>query len=662
MANRDLINAFDDCIDRLNEGESLDSILADYPHDADYLRQLLMLGDGVYQAHQTNGDALTARERGRAKLMRAMSDKPKRKPIRNTRNWFLPLSAVATLTLLIIGGALLLPSLSNATPTQLTSTAIALANSTGEGQINQTAIAMAPTVLPPTATPIGIDFFELTATQPVLNATQTSVPLIVGATSFPTLTSTPVPNIVVGATGTPFGIPSVTATGTPTPLPSATALGTMAPEIVPTSIADMPESTLPPTWTPAPGSGGGTTTGSTGLPDTGGGTTGGGGGLPPSGTAVAVVPATMMPPTLPAQPQLNPLNAGEIDDNAMWDNYLRYRNNFLQTGISVNDVDVTNRKIITVTDAQGLPLLGATVQIFDEQTLIAESTTYADGRTLFFPNRYALSANTQSYRLVVRKDNAEQLLSLDPNGASQIGVQLTDVNQNRQNVTLDVLFLLDATGSMADEIQQLQNNLLWISSQIDALGGVNVRYGLVTYRDRGDAYVTQSYEFTPDVNIFQASLNSVRADGGGDTPESLNEALHQAVQNMAWRDNDTVKLVFLVADAPPHLDYPDDFNYAEEMLIALANGIKIHPIASSGLDQQGEYIFRQIAQTTFGHFIFLTYDGGVPGTTGDDRPDLGVGNPDSADGVLDGDGYTVERLDEIVLRLITDELAILRGE
>ena len=110
-----------------------------------------------------------------------------------------------------------------------------------------------------------------------------------------------------------------------------------------------------------------------------------------------------------------------------------------------------------------------------------------------------------------------------------------------------------------------------------------------------------------------------------------------------------MRLIFLVADAPPHLDYEQDFAYDKELVEAVRRGIKIIPIASSGLDDQGEYIYRQIAQYTGGYFIFLAYEetpqpSGEPGTT------------------HHVEGYTVEALDDLVVRLITDELAHLSGQ
>jgi uncharacterized protein YegL len=296
--------------------------------------------------------------------------------------------------------------------------------------------------------------------------------------------------------------------------------------------------------------------------------------------------------------------------------------------------------------------------VYAGQTVVSDTQTYANGQTLFFPNANPAGRGQQSYRVLVAAQNSAFEFTLDPQRGPLWNINLS----KRRPVStpkLDVLFLLDATGSMADEIAQLQNNILAISSQIaDLPGSVDVRYGLVAYRDRGDAYVTQQFDFVPDVGDFQARLSGVFADGGGDTPEALNEALHEAVQNVSWRGADTVKLIFLVADAAPHLDYQNDFDYTREMAEAAGKGIKIHPIASSGLTPDGEFIFRQIAQYTMGHFIFLTYEQGGSGAPGEARPDLSVGTPASPATGGQGD-YSVEQLDELVLRLITDELAAL---
>jgi hypothetical protein len=355
-------------------------------------------------------------------------------------------------------------------------------------------------------------------------------------------------------------------------------------------------------------------------------------------------------PTIEVPVQESSLNAGEIDDNAQWGHYLQYRTDFLQTGRYFRDVDVSQRQIITVKDSEGLPVPDARVQVFNGQDLLVESRTYADGRTLFFPSAWQNGQTGNGYRVAVQKDQTAVDFTLDPQSSEEWFVELDAPSD--ETTRLDVLFLLDATGSMGDEIAQLQENILAISAQIDDLPGeLDVRYGLVTYRDRGDEYVTRTYDFVSDVNDFQNELSQVRAAGGGDNPESLNEALHVAVHDVSWRDDEeAIKLMFLVADAPPHLDYPNDYDYGQGMVAAAWRGIKIHPIASSNTPQNAEYIFRQIASYTMGHFVFLTYENGTSGEAGTQRDDLQAGQ--------DGN-YGVAQLDDLVLRLITDEIAAL---
>lgn len=359
---------------------------------------------------------------------------------------------------------------------------------------------------------------------------------------------------------------------------------------------------------------------------------------------------------------LEALRAGEIDDNADWDTYQEYRHTFLnQFGTyDVRDIDTTDRQVINVLDNNGLPVYGACVEIYRGDYFITASRTYATGLTLFFPNLREETRYADNFRVVVTKGQITAEETLERDNIGGVTTIELDMAQQIETVQLDVLFLLDATGSMSDEIAQLQENILAISAQVDALDtDIDVRYSLVTYRDFGDDYVTRVYDFTSDVNLFQNSLAGVVANGGGDYPEAMSEGLDMALNAVNWRSEDAVKLIFLVADAPPHIDYQNGADYIAMMQDSLARGIKIHPIASSGLQPEGEFIMRQVGQYTMGHFIFLTYEGGVSGTAGDDRPDLDVGEVKDEQGVGD---YSVSQLDELVLRLITDEINALRGE
>jgi len=271
---------------------------------------------------------------------------------------------------------------------------------------------------------------------------------------------------------------------------------------------------------------------------------------------------------------------------------------------------------------------------------VAQLTTHSDGSVLFFPNAYP-HFDLDQIEIVVAKDGLEVSQNLDQ-GIREQSIIL-DAESATKPVRLDVHFLIDATGSMSDEIAQLKENMIAVSEQIETLpSSPNVRFGMTIYRDRGDLFVSRTLDFTPDVSAFTDELAQVHADGGGDYPESLNEGLHNAIHLPEWRGEDTVSLIFLLADAPPQLNYQQDFDYAADVFAAAEVGIKIYPLASSGLDDQGEYIFRQLAQISGGKFLFLTYGaGGAPG----DETTHHV------------DDYSVLSLDELVVRMVEEELA-----
>merc|ERR1712136_385079 len=83
-------------------------------------------------------------------------------------------------------------------------------------------------------------------------------------------------------------------------------------------------------------------------------------------------------------------------------------------------------------------------------------------------------------------------------------------------------------------------------------------------------------------------------------------ALATAVGGLSWRSG-AAAVAFLVADAPPHMDYQESVTYAHASVVALSRGIRIHGVAASGLDEMGTLVFRQIAQMTRSEFIFIEY-------------------------------------------------------
>jgi Mg-chelatase subunit ChlD len=178
--------------------------------------------------------------------------------------------------------------------------------------------------------------------------------------------------------------------------------------------------------------------------------------------------------------------------------------------------------------------------------------------------------------------------------------------------TVDVVFVLDTTGSMGGLIEGAKLKIWSISNQI--IGGTptpDLRVGLVGYRDRGDDYVTRVFDLSTDLDEVYANLMSFQAGGGGDTPEDVNRALHEAVHDMSWStDPQTLRIVFLVGDAPPHVDYEDGYDYRQVCESAAKNDIIINTIQCGDMSETVGF-WRDIARLAEGEYGAIPQSGGV---------------------------------------------------
>jgi hypothetical protein len=350
--------------------------------------------------------------------------------------------------------------------------------------------------------------------------------------------------------------------------------------------------------------------------------------------------------------QVAALKAGEIDDNALFADYLAYLNNSAGPGFPVRPLDVRERYLIKVLDENQRPLLDARVSIYNDGQKIFEGRTTAGGRTIFLPAAVDLPEQTGSLRVVAELGNGQGETSFERGGREEIEVAIRGAAVPEE-LRLDLLFVLDTTGSMDDELSRIQETIDEIAQRIDAFTPrPTIRWGLVAYRDQGDEYVTKEFAFSSDLEAFRTTLRELQANGGGDTPEAVDEALYMATERMEWSDN-AVRLAFLVADAAPHVNMQgpylvksEQFDYLDGTRTAVARGIKIYPIAASNTSQEAEYVFRQLAQQTLGKFIFLTYQPGATSGAPGESTTLDAGSQP----------YTVEALDDLIVGVVEREL------
>ena len=201
---------------------------------------------------------------------------------------------------------------------------------------------------------------------------------------------------------------------------------------------------------------------------------------------------------------------------------------------------------------------------------------------------------------------------------------------------VDVLFVVDATGSMGDEIRYLQRELKdVIDRSSSSNGSLSLRTGAVFYRDKGDDYITQTHGFTSDANSTVSFIQNQSAAGGGDYPEAVHNALDEAL-SQDWSEEAISRIIFLLLDAPPHHNDSILTLVNNQIKEAAELGIKIIPITASGINRQTEFLMKFMAITTNGTYVFIT-------------DHSGIGNPHLDPVVQD---FEVEKLNNLMVRLL----------
>jgi len=197
--------------------------------------------------------------------------------------------------------------------------------------------------------------------------------------------------------------------------------------------------------------------------------------------------------------------------------------------------------------------------------------------------------------------------------------------------------MIDATGSMSDEMRYLQVELDDIIKNIhQQQSELELRVGALVYRDLDDEFVTRKSSLSSNITETLDFLKKQNADGGGDYPEAVDVALEESVANENWNDDSLARILFIVLDAPSHTSPENIAKLEAQLRRAAEKGIRIVPIACSDIKKDGEYLMRTFALATNGTYLFLT-------------DDSGVGNAHIKPTT---DKYDVEKLNEAIVRII----------
>lgn len=186
-----------------------------------------------------------------------------------------------------------------------------------------------------------------------------------------------------------------------------------------------------------------------------------------------------------------------------------------------------------------------------------------------------------------------------------------NLTNNYKSKKIQVVFVLDVTGSMSGLIATAKEKIWSIANNFaTAKPTPEIYMGIVAYRDRGDDFISKVIPMSADLDMVYEELMKFQAAGGGDSPESVNKGLFDAVNKMEWdKSKETYKTIFLVGDAPPHMDYEQDVSYEITCKNAVKKDITINTIRLGNLIAAKPH-WMKIAELTKGEYFEVDASGG----------------------------------------------------
>lgn len=359
----------------------------------------------------------------------------------------------------------------------------------------------------------------------------------------------------------------------------------------------------------------------------------------PEGSVMAIPPGTAggLGTTYTGTASSKLLTAGEINDFSKWKMWQDLNKGELATYQKTWEIAPSGRYTVMLQSESGIPIVDAIVQLLMNRDVVFTTRTDNTGKAecwLTIKNETPVVNG----KLSIQISYNGKVSVINKVSAFENGLNHQKLNISCQEVeNVDVAFVVDATGSMGDEINFLQaemSDIIFQSKQIS--NKLNFRFANVYYRDAGDSYVTKSMDFNRILSESDAFINEQSAGGGGDFPEAMDVGLDSAINNLSWSESARARILFLILDAPPHQGSAINERLQRLILQAAEKGIRIVPIGASGIDKSTEYLMRALALGTNGTYTFLT-------------DHSGIGNSHIEPST---DSYEVETLNAILVRIM----------
>jgi hypothetical protein len=332
------------------------------------------------------------------------------------------------------------------------------------------------------------------------------------------------------------------------------------------------------------------------------------------------------------------LSAGEINDFSKWEMWQDIVAQDLNKYKASWELSPQNRFTVQLTNDNGFPVVDAQVDLISEAGDVSfVSRTDNTGKAELWGRLKLNDSDQSNYSARIYYDDQQYDIRKMTPFHRGVNIKTLNVDCSDNNI-VDIAFVVDATGSMGDEINFLKkeiNDVIYETKNMNQ--ALTFNFANVFYRDEGEAYVTKKQDFSAVLSKSVAFVEHQGAAGGGDYEEAVEIALDTAINSLKWSENARTRLLFLVLDAPPHNNPEIKEKLNNLMRQAASKGIRIVPLVASGINKDAEYLMRTIALATNGTYAFLTNHSGIGG--------------DHIEPTTDE--YDVELLNDLMKRIIT---------
>jgi hypothetical protein len=342
---------------------------------------------------------------------------------------------------------------------------------------------------------------------------------------------------------------------------------------------------------------------------------------------------------LPDEIEPGQITAGEWNDLENWDFWLDLQKKEDFSGMAGYwGYNLSSRVCVLVTNTMHEPAVDEVVQLLSGSgEVLWESKTDNAGKAELWPlNKFGNQTQAGDLTLKVQNSIIKNVVFYEE-GINTIEISNYDNNDKK----IDIAFVVDATGSMGDEMEFLKVELVDVINSVKSVHPkAEINLGSVFYRDEGDDFVTKKSDFSSNIDKTIEFIKEQEANGGGDFPEAVHTALDKSINELQWSTQATSRLLFLLLDAPPHYENQIVDDIHKHIQEASKKGIKIIPIVASGIDKETEFLMRYLAIASNGTYVFITDHSGIGG----DHLEPSIGE------------YDVELLNKLLVRLISTYL------